>query len=76
MRGGVASPGAIGVAGLVPRLDGTDGSRAGDGNGLVARITGSLLSQVARGVRGCLRTERDRSDSCEGDRLSFGVRGS
>ena len=67
MRGGVACPGAIGVAGLVPGLDGTDCSSAGEGKGLAALITGSLLSQVARGVRGCLRTERDRSDPFGGD---------
>ena len=75
MRGGVASPGAIGVAGLVPGLDGIEGSLAGEGNGRAARTIGSPLSDGARGVRGCLRNERDRSDSCEGERLSFGVGG-
>ena len=76
MRGGVASPGAIGVAGLVPGLDGTEGSLAGEGNGRTARIIGSPFSDGARGVRGCLRTERDRSDCGECERFSFGVGGS
>ena len=76
MRGGVASSGAIGVAGLVPGLDGIEGSLAGEGNGRTARIIGSPFSDGARGVRGCLRTERDRSDSGEGERFSFGVGGS
>ena len=75
MRGGVASPGAIGVAGLVPGLDGIEDSLIGEGNGRTARTIGSPLSDGTCGVRGCLRTERDRSD-CDGrERLSFGVGG-
>ena len=76
MRGGVASPGAIGVAGLVPGLDGTEVSLIGEGNGRTARVIGSPFSDGTRGVGGCLRTDRDRSDRSEGGRFSFGVGGS
>ena len=75
MRGGVASPGAIGVAGLVPGLDGIEDSLIGEGNGRTARIIGSPLSDETCGVRGCLRTERDRSDCAGFERLLFGVGG-
>ena len=67
MRGGVACPGAIGVAGLVPGLEGTDLSSEGEGYGLVALITGSGESHVSLGIRRCLRSDRDRSDPLGGD---------
>ena len=75
MRGVEASPGAIGVAGLVPGLDGIEDSLIGEGNGRTARVIGSPLSDGTCGVRGCLRTERDRSDGGGCERLSFGVGG-
>ena len=65
MRGGVACPGAIGVAGLVPGLDGTDLSSAGEGNCRVARIIGSVVSNISRIAGGDRRCERDLSDLLE-----------
>ena len=80
MRGGVASPGAIGVAGLVPGLEGMEVSLIGEGEVLAARIIGPSLSEETCGVRGgclsrCRRAERDRSDCTGLDRLLFGVGG-
>ena len=80
MRGGVASPGAIGVAGLVPGLDGTEVSLIGEGNVLAARIIGPSLSEETCGViggrrSGCRRAERDRSDCAGVGGLLFGVGG-
>ena len=80
MRGGVASPGAIGVAGLVPGLEGMEVSLIGEGNVLAARIIGPSLSEETCGVlggrrSGCRRAERDRSDCTGLDRLLFGVGG-
>ena len=79
MRGGVASPGAIGVAGLVPGLEGIDVSLRGEGNVRAARIIGPS-SEVVFGVlggrrSGCRRAERDRSDCGGVGGLTFGVGG-
>ena len=80
MRGGVASPGAIGVAGLVPGLEGIDVSLMGEGNVRAARIIGPSLSEEICGVlggrrSGCRRAERDRSDCGGVGALTFGVGG-
>ena len=67
MRGGVACPGSIGVAGLVPGLEGTDLSSTGDGNCRVARMTGSDRSGVSRGAGVERYCDRDRSDLLDGN---------
>ena len=75
MRGGVACPGAIGVAGLVPGLEGTDLSSAGEGKGRVARMMGSVVSSISRVAGGCRRCERDLSDLLEVARGSLRISG-
>ena len=75
MRGGVACPGAIGVAGLVPGLEGIEGSSDGEGKSLVALIIGSSGSSVVRGAFSLLRSERDRSESFRDGIFPLGVAG-
>ena len=65
----------MGVAGLVPGLDGTDLSSAGEGNCRVARIMGSVVSNISRVAGGGRRCERDLSDLLEVVRGSLQISG-
>ena len=65
----------MGVAGLVPGLDGAGLSSAGEGNCRVARIMGSVVSNISRVAGGCRRCERDLSDLLEVVRGSLQVSG-